>query len=478
VSELLAMAAGPGDLRKVRILNVVHDGETGRFCANAESLGWQANDGSRAMVHSTTSVRKAEWLEGQLRVLCEPEDSTDNAEILALAGFAPSDYDTIWRYFEQACGVYVKKHRITATLTEADFDNALRGFEEAADRVDEAPGGGVQKKGREFDLLKKVEGFRDGLDQAVSGDKQALSRVFAANSCERICRLRLVLDTVQLETYRRDPRWLDLRNMCASVEAVLKQLGTFKQWQPPDDVEHSSMLRRVMVRELRIRQGYAADEEVDANALQGDIVSVPPPVATQRPVSASSGILSDTQAAIITAALAPVPVASMQSPPPLPPPVETPVPTLVGDISGATNNGCEGEDAAAEGDADAEDEEVTNPNAALASALDSNPPGGSTHPGSILEGWVWKRSRFLKRWRRRWLVLLPRGLMSFKRRNDPVATETVTPGTVLRVYNADSEVLQTRCFAVALPRRTHYMVCDDESQKQAWMREITRTLSR
>lgn len=45
----------------------------------------------------------------------------------------------------------------------------------------------------------KVETLRDGLDAAVGGDKQALSRVFAANGCERIGRLRLVVDTVQLE---------------------------------------------------------------------------------------------------------------------------------------------------------------------------------------------------------------------------------------------------------------------------------------
>lgn len=33
----------------------------------------------------------------------------------------------------------------------------------------------------------------------MSGDKQALSRVFADKGCERIGRLRLVVDTVQLE---------------------------------------------------------------------------------------------------------------------------------------------------------------------------------------------------------------------------------------------------------------------------------------
>lgn len=55
--------------------------------------------------------------------------------------------------------------------------------------------------------LQALRGVRDGLDQAVSGDKTALSRVFASNGCERIGRLRLVVDTVQLEVYHMDPRW-------------------------------------------------------------------------------------------------------------------------------------------------------------------------------------------------------------------------------------------------------------------------------
>jgi len=41
------------------------------------------------------------------------------------------------------------------------------------------------------------------------------------------------------------------------------------------------------------------------------------------------------------------------------------------------------------------------------------------YPGSILEGWVWKQSRWMKRWRRRYLVLTSEGLLSYKCRGDP-----------------------------------------------------------
>ena len=63
------------------------------------------------------------------------------------------------------------------------------------------------------------------------------------------------------------------------------------------------------------------------------------------------------------------------------------------------------------------------------------------HPSDfsgLLEGWVWKRSRFWKRWRRRWLVLLPEELRSFRsrqaaRQRGTQATEVVMKGSVLRV---------------------------------------------
>lgn len=65
-----------------------------------------------------------------------------------------------------------------------------------------------------------------------------------------------------------------------------------------------------------------------------------------------------------------------------------------------------------------------------------------------MEGWVWKRSRFWKRWRRRWLVLLPEELRSFRSRQAAQAatkagsaangasgaTEVVLKGSVIRVY--------------------------------------------
>lgn len=457
-------------MKKLRIVNVLNAGETGKFCGNAESVGWMRDDGERMVVHPVDSVRKAEWFQGQLRILCETEEEP-GSEVIALDGFGNDDFDNIWRYFEQSCGVHVKKHRKVASLDAEDFDQAMRGIEDAADRVDEAAQGSPQKKGRELDMLKKVENARDGLEEAVSGDKQALNRVFSANGCERIGRLRLVLDTVQLEVYSKDPRWLHLRNVCATIEAVLKDLGTFRQWRPPEDKEHASMLRRMMVRELKKAQGQVeGDEDETGRDARGEAGEEAGP----RPLDAEKFA-------------APFPVYGAAHPiygaPPAAPDPE-PAPELPGDAVAAATVPAE-EDAGSEGgDAnDLEDEEVADPNLARASAPDDRHGTAHedfrlhrTHPGSILEGWAWKRSRFLRRWRRRWLVLMPQHLMSFKSRGSAVPTETVLAGTVQRVYCADSEVLQSRSFGVALSRRTHFMVCDDEKQREAWVREINKTL--
>ena len=73
-------------------------------------------------------------------------------------------------------------------------------------------------------------------------------------------------------------------------------------------------------------------------------------------------------------------------------------------------------------------------------------------------------------------MLCPGELMSFKNRGLREPTEVVPAGTVLRVYSADGEVQQARCFCVVVRERNYYMVCDDESQKRAWIQEIEKTL--
>jgi len=473
--------------------NISHGGAPGLFKANAEMVGWKGDDGT-LIIHQNNEVQRAEWLEGKLRILCSKDDVE---EVLGLEGFQASDFDQLWRHFESNCGVYIKKHKPASSLTEGAFDTAMQSLEKSADLVDAATSGSVLKKSKEQDLLKKVEGLRDGLQEAVKGDKQALSRVFAANGCERIGRLRLVLDTVELEVYQRDQRWRHIRNMARTVESVLREVGSFRLWKPSE--QDDKMARRQMVWELRKRQGGGGDDDEGMFLEEWETGDA---VVEEAPKTSSSAVsrLREGLGGNI-----PMPMPGMAGPlggmagplgggysgnaEPEPP---IPEPEPVEEEQDDSDAEAEADRAALNGGAQEdlskyEDEQVDNPNLAPAA-----PPGHAddmglgrgeehrrmyyTRSDSVLEGWVWKRSRFLKKWRRRWLVLTKTALESLKTRGMSKATEIIESGTVHRVYSADSEVQMARCFCVVGNKRQFYMVCDDEAQKAEWIRQVVAVL--
>jgi len=492
-------------------------GSPGQFRANESMIGWKGDEGGEAQIHEVATVKRAEWLEGKLRVLCQDEDGTDS--VLSVEGFANTDFDTLHRHFSEHCGVYIKKHRPAASLSEANFDSAMQSLEKSADQVDAQTSGSVMKKSKEQDLLKKVEGVRDGLEEAVKGDKQALSRVFAHNGCERIGRLRLVLDTVQLEVYHKDQRWRHLRNIARTIEGVLKEIGTFQLWKPSEESgEDAAMARRQMVWELRKKQGGGGEGmmEDDDEWEQAQIEEAPP---KPKGPSAVEIMRAKMEAAAFNPlagpALMPIPgmlagplgsgnplanggyAADVPEPPmPEPAPAEEPEwdeeeeeeeeEHEHADIMGEEEPSPASHMSAADL-AKYEDAEVADPLATAAA-----PPGQEnamglgmseqhrrmqyTRTDSVLEGWVWKRSRFLKKWRRRWLVLTKNGLESMKQRDAPKPTETIEAGSVHRVYSADGEVQMARCFCVVGNKRSFFMVCDNEAQKAEWIRQVETVL--
>jgi len=428
--------------------------EQGQFRGNSESVGWKGSSGTIKM-HPARSIRRAEWFEGSLRLLCEQDGAT---EVFALDGFKDSDFEPLWKYIEQACGVYLKKHRPQAAVEEADFDSAMGGIEDAADRVDEASKGSVQKKAKEADLMKKVEVLRDGLDQAVSGDKQALSRVFAANGCERIGRLRLVVDTVQLEIYHTDPRWKHLLSKCATIEAVLKELGTFRLWRPVEGHSSSLLKRAAIVRELRHRHG---EEEVNTTDPTHPTPVPPPELPRKMPEVPILPKVSQLDADLPSQDQA---SASVQ-PHPEPEPVSHDI--VKEDVPPKANEAKEACRSSRTPSESADEEAERSERVRRMLYL---------YPTSVMEGWVWKRSRFLKMWRRRWMVLLPGQLVTLKTRGQHAPTEVIPAGSVYRVYNAEAEVQQARCFCVGIRERNYYMVCDNESQQRSWIEAIEQTL--
>mmetsp|Transcript_101037 Transcript_101037/g.253361 ORF Transcript_101037/g.253361 Transcript_101037/m.253361 type:complete len:438 (-) Transcript_101037:152-1465(-) len=430
----------------LRFDGIKFNGEVGQFRAHEDRLGWRPDSQGSSLVRKSNSVRQAEWFDGQLRLLCEIDPEARETEVLGFSGFRPEDYDSIWRFLQQQSGVFLKKHQARAAFSEADFDAAQQRIEEAADRVDEAQEGSARKKAREADLMKIVEGVRDGLQEAVRGDRASLVRVFAADGCERIGRLRLVIDTVRLEVFQQDPRWLHVRSSCTTIEAVLKELGRFRTWRPSQDGEHSSMQKRMrMVQELRVRSGEAVEED-EQDALGAPVAPARAPFALP------------PQHGEVAAALE----ARLSKPPP----------EEVGEVgeSEAIDDGSEAAVMSAVASR-------MSPSEAGASVEGRGSTGRARmYRDSIFEGWVWKRSRHLRRWRRRWLVLRKDKLMSFKTMGDAEATEMMPTGAIQTVLSAHEALHNSRAFCIHVQKRVHFFICDFESDTQDWMREILQVL--
>eukprot|EP00747_Dinoflagellata_sp_TGD_P191320 gnl/TRDRNA2_/TRDRNA2_54530_c0_seq1.p1 gnl/TRDRNA2_/TRDRNA2_54530_c0~~gnl/TRDRNA2_/TRDRNA2_54530_c0_seq1.p1 ORF type:complete len:346 (+),score=76.92 gnl/TRDRNA2_/TRDRNA2_54530_c0_seq1:75-1112(+) len=95
--------------------------------------------------------------------------------------------------------------------------------------------------------------------------------------------------------------------------------------------------------------------------------------------------------------------------------------------------------------------------------------------GALMEGWVWKRSRYLKVWRRRWLVLTRYHLASYKHADAAVPTEAITKGFVTYIGKADSETQQDFCIVAA--NREFLFFCDSKEQRDEWLRVAENTLA-
>jgi len=356
-------------------------------------------------------------------------------------------------------------------------------LEDAADRVDESSG--VQKKAREADLMQKVEVLRDGLDKAIAGDKQALSRVFGENGCERVGRLRLVVETVHLDVYRQDPRWLHLLGVCRTIELMLRESGTFRKWRP--DSRESALSKRQMVRELaeaaKKQQVEASEDSADeefspSRGAQPRKLAAPPampnllsgsnaskkPMPNAVPVLPAPALVSEPNATNASQGYKPPEPATKAS--------QGYAATGRGQMPTAGPSRLEGSIDPTE--------EISNPSAMRADITGASLPNTRSHftrPDSFLEGWVWKKSRFLGRWKRRWLVLGPNELASFEQRGSPKPTETVQKGSVLRAYGADEEVGQNRSVCIVQGSRNYFMVCDTEEGRRLWVAKIQEVLA-
>jgi hypothetical protein len=98
----------------------------------------------------------------------------------------------------------------------------------------------------------------------------------------------------------------------------------------------------------------------------------------------------------------------------------------------------------------------------------------------IKEGWVEKRSRFIKEWRRRWMVLTPRFLFTFKSQQGykDSPTERLRLQECATVKSSEEELKKDFAFRIDTRDRTFYFAAMDLPDKESWIGSIGRAMVR
>merc|ERR1712137_776987 len=97
----------------------------------------------------------------------------------------------------------------------------------------------------------------------------------------------------------------------------------------------------------------------------------------------------------------------------------------------------------------------------------------------VKEGWLVKQSKFMKEWRRRWVVLTPQYLCTFKQQG-----EYRNPSEVIRlrecstVKSAEEETGKENSFRVDTPGRVFHLIADATAEKEVWIGNIGRQMIR
>lgn len=97
----------------------------------------------------------------------------------------------------------------------------------------------------------------------------------------------------------------------------------------------------------------------------------------------------------------------------------------------------------------------------------------------IKEGWLVKQSKHLKEWRRRWFVLTPQYLCSFKSQGEyRNPTEAIRLRECSTVKSADEDTGKDNSFRVDTPTRVFYLIADSAQEKESWIGHIGRQMVR
>merc|ERR1719399_2551817 len=91
------------------------------------------------------------------------------------------------------------------------------------------------------------------------------------------------------------------------------------------------------------------------------------------------------------------------------------------------------------------------------------------------QGWVYKESALLRQFRKRWLVLTPERLYTFKKeRVYDTPTEEVDLRQCGTVKSADDMTNRPFSFTVQIPERNFFFIADSDHERNEWVAAIGR----
>eukprot|EP01017_Pseudomicrothorax_dubius_P049158 TRINITY_DN909_c0_g1_i10.p1 TRINITY_DN909_c0_g1~~TRINITY_DN909_c0_g1_i10.p1 ORF type:complete len:142 (-),score=26.36 TRINITY_DN909_c0_g1_i10:45-470(-) len=91
----------------------------------------------------------------------------------------------------------------------------------------------------------------------------------------------------------------------------------------------------------------------------------------------------------------------------------------------------------------------------------------------LKEGALQKQSKFWKEWRRRWFVLTPSCLYSFKdEKNYKEPTEIIPLKDCTTVKSADDETRKEHSFRIDCKDRSFFVVASSQAEKESWIGAI------
>lgn len=94
----------------------------------------------------------------------------------------------------------------------------------------------------------------------------------------------------------------------------------------------------------------------------------------------------------------------------------------------------------------------------------------------LYQGWIEKRSRHLKKWRRRWMVLTPTHLITYKTDAKKNRTERILMQDCFTIKSVEEELKIPNSFRLDSSQTRFFFRADDMPSKEVWIGSIGKMM--